>query len=73
VFVADGVLDRIQEFGARGKLLAVWGRSGTGLGELGEPTGMSIDCSGDLLVAETGNNRVAIFTGVAPRRCASTG
>jgi uncharacterized protein with LGFP repeats len=70
--VADGVLDRVQEFGAQGRLLAVWGRSGTGLGELGEPTGMSIDCRGDLLVAEKGNNRVAIFTAVARGGCAPT-
>jgi sugar lactone lactonase YvrE len=70
VFVADGVLDRVQEFGAHGKLLGVWGRSGTGLGELDEPTGMSVDCRGDLLVAEQGNNRVAIFTGVAAGGCA---
>jgi DNA-binding beta-propeller fold protein YncE len=72
VFVADGVLDRIQEFTAHGKLLAVWGRTGTGLGELAEPTGTSIDCRGDLLVADTGNNRVAIFTRVAPSGCPPT-
>jgi hypothetical protein len=30
---------------------------------------MSVDCRGDLLVADTGNNRVAIFTGVAPSGC----
>jgi NHL repeat len=68
-FVADGVLDRIQEFTAHGVLLAVCGKTGTGLGELAEPAGVSIDCRGDLLVADTGDNRVAIFTGVAPRGC----
>jgi hypothetical protein len=33
---------------------------------------MSIDCRGDLLVADTGNNRVAIFTRVAHASCPPT-
>jgi DNA-binding beta-propeller fold protein YncE len=67
VYVADGILDRVQEFSAGGKLLAGWGSSGTGPGELREPTGISVDCRGNLLVADTANNRVTIFTKVAPR------
>jgi len=65
VFVADGVLSRIQEFSPSGRLLAAWGAPGTGLGEFDEPTGMSIECSGALAVADTANNRVEIFTSVA--------
>ena len=72
MFVADGVLDRIQEFTPHGELLEAWGSAGTGRGELREPTGMGLDCRGDLLVADTGNNRVALFTGVAPRGSCKT-
>ncbi len=59
------MLARIQEFAANGQLLAAWGSAGTALGALSEPIGMSVDCHGDLLVADAGNNRVQIFTGAA--------
>lgn len=65
VFVADGSLDRIQEFTAAGRALAAWGRPGSGAGELSDPGGIAIDCEGDLLVADTGNNRVQVFVHAA--------
>jgi hypothetical protein len=72
VFVADRVLDRIQEFTPGGKLLALWGAGGSSVGELSEPAGLTLDCHGDLLVADTGNNRVQVFTGVAAHAACKT-
>ena len=42
-------------------------------GQLAEPRGLELDCAGGLLVADSGNNRIVRFAGVAPARgCAST-
>ena len=65
VFVTDGASARVLEYGASGTLLAAWGLPGTAVGELSEPMGLGIDCHGDVLVADTGNNRVQLFVGAA--------
>jgi len=65
VFVSDRQSDRIQEFTAHGRLLSSWGTEGVGPGELSGPSGITIDCRGDLLVTDTQNNRTQLFTHVA--------
>ena len=65
VFVTDGASARVLEYSASGMLLAAWGIPGTAVGELSEPMGLAIDCHGDVLVADTGNNRVQLFEGAA--------
>jgi tripartite motif-containing protein 71 len=67
VFVSERREDRVQEFTAYGRLLAQWGAPGPRLGELSGPRGIAVDCHGDLLVADTENNRVEVFRRVAAR------
>ncbi len=63
--MSDTGNDRIQEFNAHGRFLRLWGAPGAEPGELSGPAGMSIGCDGALLVADTDNNRVQRFGGVA--------
>jgi DNA-binding beta-propeller fold protein YncE len=44
------------------QLLKSWGSWGAGEGELGHPRGIALDSLGQVLVADTGNDRVALFT-----------
>lgn len=39
-----------------------WGSWGTGEGELGHPRGIDIDAEGHLFIADTGNDRILLFT-----------
>jgi DNA-binding beta-propeller fold protein YncE len=57
------VIDRvhIQRFTPEGELVAAWGKSGSGDGELNRPLGMTIDPQGYIYVADTGNNRIQKF------------
>jgi DNA-binding beta-propeller fold protein YncE len=58
VYVADTGNDRIEEFSATGKLLAIQGRTGSRPGQFRHPTGIAVDAAGDVYVADTDNNRV---------------
>jgi uncharacterized delta-60 repeat protein len=44
------------------EFVAEWGTYGTGDGELRNPTGIAIDSSGDIYVADSENNRIQKFT-----------
>jgi DNA-binding beta-propeller fold protein YncE len=67
-YVADTWNGRIQVFGPDGAFLRKWGYFNTTNGELGDPLalfgprGLTIDLSGNLLVADTGNKRILQFT-----------
>ena len=54
IWVADTGADRIVEFSAAGRQLAVLGAQAG----LREPEGVAIDAAGNIWVADTGNNRV---------------
>ncbi len=69
VFVSDGRLGRIEERSPSGALLALLGSEGSGSGQLSAPGGLAINCAGDLFVADTGNNRLAVFMGAARPGC----
>ncbi len=64
VYVTDqGSLDRIwghnvQVFEATGDFLYRWGVSGTGVGNFVFPSGIAIDASDAVYVADTGNHRI---------------
>ena len=53
---------------ADGTIAQTLGTPGTGAGQLAEPRGLELDCAGGLLVADSGNNRIERFAGVAPAR-----
>jgi DNA-binding beta-propeller fold protein YncE len=65
VFVAERRAGRLRELAPDGRPLAAWGSSGGGSGQLSLPSAVAVDCRGDVLVADTANNRVAVFAGVA--------
>jgi hypothetical protein len=64
--VADRSNSRIEKFTAGGAFLARWGNRGAGAGELIQPAGLTVDCRGDVIVADAANNRLQRFRGVAP-------
>ena len=64
VFVSDGYVNsRVVQFTPDGKLVRIFGgKKGAGPGELNTPHGVAIDTEGRVLVADSGNKRVAIFS-----------
>ena len=44
-----------------GTVVAGTGKAGTGLNQLSDPQGITLDAKGDLFVADNGNNRVEEF------------
>lgn len=65
IYVADVGFHRIQRFDANGTYETSWGVFGsadnTALPQLDTPQGMAIDLSGNIYVADTGNNRIQRF------------
>jgi len=62
VYVADSGRDRIVEFSPAGRVIASWGTSGSGPGQLRGPQGVALDALGDVYVADTGNDRIEKFS-----------
>jgi DNA-binding beta-propeller fold protein YncE len=64
ILVADTANDRIVKFAPNGSVLATWGAKGgsgppgAGPGELRGPTALLVNPAGDVLIADTGNNRI---------------
>jgi len=54
----DGPLDTVRVFRRDGRLLLRFGETGTGYGQFNRPSGIWIDSSDRIHVADTGNNRV---------------
>jgi len=69
IYVADAGYHRIQRFDANGNYEASWGGFGSAdasvlwpnIPQLHSPQGMAIDSSGNIYVADTGNNRIQRF------------
>jgi len=59
--VADRGNDRIQKFNSKGGLLNVFGTSGNGNAEFNKPSGLFVDSSGNVIIADTNNNRIEVF------------
>lgn len=53
---------RVERFAPDGSLVAAWGGSGEGDGQLSEPWGLDTGASGYVYVADTYRNRVQVFT-----------
>lgn len=66
VYVADTYNHRIQVFNNSGVYLTQWGTGGTGDGQFGSgqfdgPSGVALDVSGNIYVADDVNHRVQKF------------
>jgi sugar lactone lactonase YvrE len=52
---------RVLKFDRTGKLLATWGKFGTGPDDFDQPHALAMDSKGRLFVGDRGNNRIKIF------------
>jgi DNA-binding beta-propeller fold protein YncE len=52
---------RVQKFNSSGVYQSQFGKKGTGNGEFESPQGIAIDSEGNILIADTGNNRIQEF------------
>jgi len=64
IYVSDGYVNsRIIQFNRFGQFVRIiGGRKGTGDGELDTPHGVALDSRGRILVNDSGNQRVAVFS-----------
>jgi DNA-binding beta-propeller fold protein YncE len=58
----NGGSNTVQKFTSSGSYLAQWGTEGSGDGQFGYPTGVAVDASGNVYVADQGNCRIQKFT-----------
>lgn len=63
IFVSNTTNDRIDRFDASGTPLASWGGPGSGAGQFDDPSRLTFDGLGNLLVADKGNNRIQKLNG----------
>lgn len=61
VYVTDNS-DRVGKVSPAGRLLAVWGTTGSRPGQLKMPWGLAVDMRGNVYVADSGNNRIQTFS-----------
>ena len=57
----EGANARILKFSTDGKLIATWGKKGTGPGEFDQPHALAMDSQGRLFVGDRSNNRIQIL------------
>jgi len=62
VYVTDVNNHRIQKFTSDGEFLTSWGSEGDGDGQFNQPEGIDVDLAGRVIVADTGNNRIQVFS-----------
>ncbi len=53
---------RIQVFSVGAVFLGKWGTEGGGEGQFDYPTGIAVDRKGKVYVADTGKNRVVVYS-----------
>jgi DNA-binding beta-propeller fold protein YncE len=67
VYATDDAQARIQAFTTSGTFLGKWGGGGSGPYQLRNPAGITHDAFGRLYVADSGNDRIAVFDPSSPR------
>ena len=66
MYVADSENHRIQKFDEDGNFITKWGASGIGDGQFNSPHGVAVSTTGDVYVADSGNDRIQNFGYVGP-------
>jgi DNA-binding beta-propeller fold protein YncE len=61
VYVTDPDNSRVIKFSSTGGVQVAWGVNGTGASALNQPTGLAIDKTGAIFLADSGNNRVVRY------------
>jgi hypothetical protein len=57
--------NRFEKFSSSGTFITKWGSRGSGDGQFNDPWGIAVDASGNVFVADTGNDRVQVFAPVS--------
>jgi len=61
LYVLDAAASTLSRYTRDGALVASFGASGTGNGQLLDPRGLAVGSGGRLYVADTGNDRIQVF------------
>jgi len=62
IFVADGTANaRVAKFDRAGVFVKSWGSRGSGEGQFSTARSIAVDASGNVYVADRGNNRIQVF------------
>jgi uncharacterized protein (TIGR03437 family) len=61
VYVANNNADNVSVYDSAGVFKFQFGSTGSGQGQLRNPTGIAINPNGDVYVCDTGNNRIEVF------------
>jgi DNA-binding beta-propeller fold protein YncE len=62
VYVSDSGHSKVQLFTLSGTYVNAWGTSGSGPMQFDGPAGIAVDPSGDVYVADEGNDRISKFS-----------
>jgi DNA-binding beta-propeller fold protein YncE len=57
----EEVSSQVLKFDGNGRFLRRWGSPGSGIGQLSRPSGLAIDSRNNIVVIDTGNNRIQQF------------
>lgn len=66
VYLSDTLASRILVSTNGGSTWMVLASAGSGPNQVRLPEGLVVDCSGNLYIADTGNNRIVLYRAVAP-------
>ena len=58
VYVSDDWRKTISAFDSSGNFLRKWGTTGSGDGELMRPAGLAVEKNSNIIVVDSGNNRL---------------
>jgi tripartite motif-containing protein 71 len=62
MYVSDFYNNRIKKFNSNGAFITKWGSKGTADGQFEYPSGVAVDSSENVYVADTGNHRIQVFS-----------